>query len=153
MTSQLDKIAELKTSYPDNLAIQCFDAGYYDSIDESLKKRLLACIRSGIENPSSEMGCYACQVDDYDTLRPFFSKVISQHHGITPHSRHISDWSIPSRENSTVEQSLDVDKFGQGPLSLRIRVGRNFSDLPLTSAMTRAECTMDEIGASELFSS
>ena len=137
MTSQLEKIADLKATCPDNIAIQCFEPDYYASLDQDLQQRLLACIRSGIENPTSEMGCYARQVDDYDALRPFFSKVISQHHGVTPESQHVSDWSIPKDARSNGDSELDVGRFGQGPLSLRIRIGRNFSDLPLTSAMTR----------------
>ena len=111
----------------------CFDEEYFHTLNPDLQKRLLACLNSGIENPDSDVGCYARQVEDYDDLKPFFSKVISRQHGIDPNQRHVSDWRTPK------DNPLDLADFGLGPHSLRIRVGRNFEDLPLTSAMTKAD--------------
>ena len=111
----------------------CFDPNYFHSLTPELQKRLLACVNSGIENPDSDVGCYACQPEDYDDLDPFFSKVISRHHGIDAEQTHISNWDTPDNN------PLDLSDFGLGPHSLRIRVGRNFGDLPLTSAMTKAD--------------
>lgn len=111
----------------------CFDPDYFHALSPELQKRLLACVNSGIENPDSDVGCYACQPEDYDDLDPFFSKVISRHHGIAPNQKHASDW------NTADNNPLDLSEFGLGPHSLRIRVGRNFDDLPLTSAMTKAD--------------
>ena len=139
INSQLAEITKLKTNRPDNIAIQCFDVDFFHDLDAPLQQRLLNCMKSGIENPDSEMGCYARQVEDYDVLRPFFSKVICRHHGIDPQARHSSDWSIPAQDNGAAGDPLDISKYGLGPLSLRIRVGRNFFDLPLTSAMTSDE--------------
>lgn len=113
--------------------------GYFNSLDAPLQQRLLKCIQSGTDNADSEMGCYARQVEDYEELRPFFSKVICWHHGIAPQARHVSDWSIPASGQVVADDPLDVTAHGLGALSLRIRVGRNFSDLPLTSAMSRQD--------------
>ncbi len=43
-----------------------------------LKPRFLKCLNSGIENPESNMGCYACQPDDYDVFKPFFQKALER---------------------------------------------------------------------------
>ncbi|MCJ8310272.1 MAG: hypothetical protein HRU27_15650, partial [Rhizobiaceae bacterium] len=40
---------------------------------------------------------------------------------------------------AATDDPLDLADFALGPHSLRIRVGRNFDDLPLTSAMTKAD--------------
>jgi hypothetical protein len=34
--------------------------------------------QQGIENPDSQMGCYACQPEDYDRFKPFFSKALAK---------------------------------------------------------------------------
>ncbi|MEP0940567.1 MAG: phosphagen kinase [Rhizobiaceae bacterium] len=133
MREQLDKIASIKASHPGNIAMACFDMAYFQSLSPKLQERLLACVNSGIDNPDSDVGCYACLPEDYDDLHPFFSKVISRHHGIAPDARHISDWRIEDGSK------LDIGQLGLGAHSLRIRVGRNFDDLPLTSAMSRAD--------------
>ena len=53
-----------------------FNFAYFATLDDEGKKALLACCRSGIENPDSGMGCYAMQPSDYDRFKPFFSKVV-----------------------------------------------------------------------------
>ncbi|NKB51229.1 MAG: arginine kinase [Rhizobiaceae bacterium] len=145
MNPIVEKIIQLKESHPANIAVQCFDAEYFSSLDSGLQQRLLDCMQSGIDNPESEMGCYACQADDYDVLRPFFAKAISRYHGQDSQSRHVSDWTIPDGD------MLDIAEFGLPPLSLRIRVGRNFADLPLTSAMTQQDRTSLEKRMADVF--
>jgi creatine kinase len=130
VNAQLDKITELKTSHPGNIAMACFDHDYFHALSPELQGRLLACVNSGIQNPDSDVGCYACQPEDYDDLRPFFSKVIAAHHGTPPQARHVSNWQVEG------DDPVDLADLGLAPLSLRIRVGRNFDDLPLTSAMS-----------------
>lgn len=132
----LERIEEIRASHPGNKAIQSFDPCYYHSLTPQLQKRLLDCMRSGIENPDSDMGCYARFFDDYEQLDPFFSKVIALHHGENNHGSHRSNWHI---ENHGDNPQLDLSCLGLERLSLRIRVGRNFSDLPLTSAMQRSD--------------
>ena len=60
--AELAKIAEVKATQPDNIGIQCFDFKYFDSLSPDLKARMIACARSGFENPDSGMGAYAIQV-------------------------------------------------------------------------------------------
>ena len=62
---ELAAIAEVKASQPDNIGIQCFDLDYFKSLSPDLQARMIACARSGFENPDSGMGVYAIQPDDY----------------------------------------------------------------------------------------
>lgn len=129
---KLQQIDLIKKSHPGNIAIRCFDPAYFASLTPELQRRLLNCMNSGIENPDSSMGCYANRTEDYEVLRPFFECAIRSYHGISRDARHDSNWEIPNGP----ESALDLDKFGLSGVSMRIRVGRNFADLPLTSAMT-----------------
>ena len=52
-----------------------FDVDYFNSLSDELKDGFLRCIHSGLENPDSRIGCYAMNTTDYQTFRPFFSKV------------------------------------------------------------------------------
>ena len=46
-------------------------------------------MRSGIENPDSNMGCYACQPEDYDRFKPFFSKALAKYHKVDEDATHL----------------------------------------------------------------
>jgi hypothetical protein len=67
-SKELAAIADVKASQPDNIGIQCFDVEYFKSLSPDLQARMIACARSGFENPDSGMGVYAIQPDDY--VRP-----------------------------------------------------------------------------------
>ncbi len=79
MERAIEKIQALKPDWPANIALQCFDQAYFATLSEGDQRRLLKCMNSGIENPDSEMGCYACQPSDNDDLNPFFSKVLAHY--------------------------------------------------------------------------
>ncbi len=134
-----DRVAALAVRYPDNLALQAFDPGWYASLTPALRARLRKCMNSGLENPDSQMGCYACQPSDYDDLRPFFARVISRYHRVSEEARHVSDWRLSGVEGLPEDGVLDLARFGLPPLSMRVRVGRNLADLPLPGAMSRAD--------------
>jgi hypothetical protein len=40
-------------------------------------------VASGIENPESHLGCYACTPDDYDRFKPFFARAIAKCHAVS----------------------------------------------------------------------
>ena len=44
---------------------------------------------SGVENPESTIGCYACQPDDYDRFSPFFSAAITRYHSVKEDVRQV----------------------------------------------------------------
>jgi len=81
-----DKVAQImgmKEANPDNIAVQCFDKAYYDTIEsDELKTRFLKCLDSGRENADSGMGCYANSPDDYETFNPFFKAALSAYHKV-----------------------------------------------------------------------
>ena len=127
-TETLARLANLKASAPQNIAVQAFDPQWFETLPATDQDRLLACLASGLANPDSEMGCYAGHADDYDRFKTFFSDVLSHHHKTPSDAVHRSDWAGPSAP-------MDVAALGLPPLSVRIRVGRNLADLPLPAAM------------------
>lgn len=142
MTSDLvAKIMRLKTDWPDNIALQSFDPDYFATLSGDHKARLLKCMNSGIENPDSQMGCYACQPSDYDDFKPFFSKVLSLYHEVPQDACHVNNWDLQGIKNPTgdlpEDRVLDVSKLGLSGLSMRIRCARNLKDFPLPGAMTK----------------
>lgn len=138
MTSNIiAKIEAVKAECPGNIAVQCFDPAYFETLSEEQKARLLKCLNSGIENPDSEMGCYACQPSDYDEFKPFFSQVLSRFHKVPEDARHVSNWSFGGVEGLPRNGVLDFARLGLPALSMRVRVGRNLKDFPLPGSMTR----------------
>jgi protein-arginine kinase len=133
------KIEALKTAWPNNIAVQCFDPVYFETLSEPLKSRLLKCMNSGIENPDSEMGCYACQPSDYDDLKPFFSKVLARYHKVPEGARHKNDWSLRNIDGLPEDGVLDLARLGLPALSMRVRTGRNLKDFPLPGSMTKED--------------
>ena len=134
---KLTQIATLAADNPGNTALQSFDPDYFATLSDPDKARLMACLNSGIENPDSEMGCYACQPADYDDFRPFFAKVLARHHKVSEDARHVNNWALSSVEGLPPSGDLDLAALGLPALSMRVRVGRNLADFPLPGAMTR----------------
>ncbi len=138
MPSELqEKVETLKGRYPDNIAIQCFDSVYFNTLSDDHKRRLQKCLNSGVENPDSEMGCYACQPSDFDDFKPFFSKVLARHHKVSENARHVNNWDLGSLEGLPADGKLDIAKLGLPPLSMRVRVGRNLREFALPGSMTQ----------------
>eukprot|EP01052_Picozoa_sp_SAG31_P015209 SAG31_NODE_971_length_10655_cov_35.774915_5_plen_114_part_00 len=80
---------------------------------------------SGLENPDSKMGCYACQPDDYDRFKPFFAQVLAMYHGVSEDATHRSDWNLTNVQGLPESGVLDVVPLGLPPLSMRVQVARN----------------------------
>ena len=92
------------------------------------------CIRTGLENSDSSLGCYAMAPTDLEKFSAFFDKVIRDYHGDeTNEKTHITDWSVE------VGTDFDVSKLGQDELSMRVRVGRNLLGFNLPGSMDQAE--------------
>jgi hypothetical protein len=96
LKEKVDQIMSLKAEWPDNIAVQCFDKSYYDSLPtDELKARFLKCLDSGRENPDSGMGCYANQPGDYETFEPFFRAALERYHKVDlSKKKHVNDWSL-----------------------------------------------------------
>ena len=55
-TPQVEKI---KAAEPGNRCTKYFDVKYYESLDPADRDDFWACIRTGVDNPDSGLGCYA----------------------------------------------------------------------------------------------
>jgi protein-arginine kinase len=138
-----DKIAALLAANPDNICLNTFDVEYYNSLGD-LKPAFLKCLASGIENPDSGMGCYACQPEDYDRFKPFFSKALAKYHKVAEDAQHVNNWSLEGVEGLPEGGVLDISKLGLPELSMRVRVGRNLKAFPLPGAMTQEDrCNLE----------
>lgn len=133
------KIEALKADWPNNIAVQCFDPAYFATLADNDKARLLKCLNSGIENPDSEMGCYACQPSDYDDFKPFFARVLARYHNVPEDACHVNDWSLEGVDGLPADGVLDIAKLRLPALSMRVRVGRNLKGFPLPAAMTKGD--------------
>lgn len=91
------------------------------------------------------MGCYAMTPTDYSTFAPFFKQVIGDYHKNDPaySEKHVNDWDASGVGEGGV---LDLQKLGLAEeLSMRVRVGRNLSGIPLPGAMTKEDRIAFEI--------
>ena len=133
---ELAKIAKVKATMPDNIAIQKFDFEYFAKLDPQQQSRLLKCLKTGWENPDSGLGCYAMAPSDYDEFAPFFDAVCQEYHKASADATHVTDWDASGVGDKGV---LDVTKLGLSELSMRVRVGRNLTQFNLPGAMDKAE--------------
>ena len=93
-------LAELAAANPDNICLNTFDAEYYESLSDDDKAAFLKCLNSGIENVDSGMGCYACQPEDYDRFKPFFSKALAKYHKVAEDAKHVGGWDMEGLESA-----------------------------------------------------
>jgi len=128
------RIGAIRSTHPGNLMARYFDAAYFTSLDEPKRNRLCQVIRSGFENPDSQMGAYAQHADDYEEFGPLLEPMIRDYHNIAGAQdiaqRH--DWSV-SKSGCNLE---DID-LRLSNVSMRVRVGRNVAAFPLPGAMTK----------------
>lgn len=129
------KVVEVRESNPKNLCTKHLDKEYYEGLDDDQKATFIKCVKTGIENPDSGLGCYAMKPNDYETFGPFFSKVIGEYHKGDPafNGTHVTDWN-------TGDKKFDLQEIGlKEELSMRVRVGRNLTKYNLPGAMDKAE--------------
>jgi len=96
------------------------------------------CVRTGIDNPDSGLGCYAMTPSDLEKYGGFFNQVIRDYHGDESGVKvHETDWDSSKIGENGI---LDVRKLGfESELSMRVRVGRNLKQYNLPGAMDREE--------------
>ena len=98
------------------------------------------CVRTGLENQDSGLGCYAITPTDYEQFGFFFNKVIGDYHKDDPafDGAHESGWELP-------EAPPDLKALGLAEeLSMRVRVGRNLGKFNLPGGMDQKERIMFE---------
>ncbi|MBT3989286.1 MAG: arginine kinase [Rhodospirillaceae bacterium] len=129
------QIRDIRAAQPGNLMARYFDEAYYCSLDEAKRERLHKIIRSGIENPDSQMGAYAQNCTDYEDFEPLLEPMIRDYHNISD-DRLIAqehDWATP-----TSGYNLEGVDARLKDVSMRVRVGRNIGAFPLPGAMTKS---------------
>jgi creatine kinase len=141
MAGKVKQIIAMKATCPDNIAVQCFEQAYYDSLpSDELKHRFLKCLDSGRENPDSGMGCYANMPDDYEVFMPFFKAVLERYHKVDlSKTKHTNNWSLDGVPGLPADGVLDMSKLGLPALSMRVRTGRNLKKFPLPGSMTKED--------------
>jgi creatine kinase len=145
------QILRMKDEFPNNIAIQCFDKAFYDSLSPDLQTRFLKCLDSGRENSDSSMGCYANHPDDYEIFKPFFKPALSRYHKVNlDEKKHVNNWSFAGVAGLPEDGKLDLSKLGLPALSMRVRTGRNLKKFPLPGSMSKDDrLNMERAGVSE----
>jgi creatine kinase/arginine kinase len=121
---------------------------------EELKDKKSSCgftlekaILSGVQNSDSGIGVYAGDKDSYSTFGALFDPIIKDYHGFNKDDLHKSNLN----PNDLQAPNPDID--GKYIISTRIRVGRNFDNLPLGTAITKEQRDEVEKRASESLNS
>ena len=130
------EIAAIRAAHPGNLMARHFDGDYFRSLDGAAQRRLEAVIRSGIENPDSQMGAYAQQSRDYRDFNAVLEPMIRDYHGIATGAAIAQRHRWPEAGDSV---RLDAIDPALGDVSMRVRVGRNLDSFPLPGAMSCAD--------------
>ena len=152
MSDKIAKIHEVKTTNPDNLGAACFEQDYYDSLSPELQARFLKCLNSGIENPDSSVGCYACQPDDYDVFKPYFVQILEGYHKVDlSKTKHVNNWSLDGVPELPPSGKLDLAELGLPETSMRVRTGRNLRRFPLPGSMTKQDRINLEVEMGKVF--
>ncbi|PCI39430.1 MAG: arginine kinase [Rhodospirillaceae bacterium] len=135
MTVATDILA-LRLDHPENLMARHFSADYFSGLAKDDQARVLKIIKSGLDNPDSQMGAYAQHSVDYDDFGPLLDPMIRDYHkisaGVDIAQKH--DWSATASACSLE----DIDEALRD-VSMRVRVGRNVASFPLPGAMTKAD--------------
>lgn len=131
-------VEAISVSNPGNRCVKYLlqERKWVEGLSAAEKKDLYACVKTGIENKDSGLGCYAMKPTDYETYAKFFDAVIQDYHSGDADSKHVTDWDISAVGEAGV---LDVTKLGLEELSMRVRVGRNLAEFNLPGLMDKAE--------------
>ena len=145
MEEALSMAKSIAAANPENRAVKHLLAleseGVLNDLSEEVAERLIACVKTGLANPDSGLGCYAMDPKDYDDLAFFFDRVCNDYHDNPKGDKiHTTTWSLDGVENLPADGQLDISKLGLGDeLSMRVRVGRNLTTFPLPGAMTKGD--------------
>ena len=83
-------IGKIKAENPGNRTTKYLTKEYYDSLTPEQQAVFQKCVRTGIDNPTSGLGCYAMKPSDYADFGAFFDQV-----GFSPCSVFLSMISCP----------------------------------------------------------
>jgi len=142
------RIRTIRRTNPENLMARHFDEDYFRGLDEPARQRLERVIRTGIENPDSQMGAYAMNPDDYDRFAPMLDPMIRDFHGIPAETeiaqKHDWDTGASPCDLGAIDARLK-------DVSMRVRVARNVGSFPLPGAMNKEQRVALEKLAAQAF--
>ena len=104
-------------------------------------------IQSGVDNPDSGIGAYVGDEESYEVFAPLFDAIIEDYHGFSKDDKHKSNLD-PDDLNAP-----NPDPTGEYILSTRIRVGRNVQNIPLGTAISKAQRDKIEADISKILTS
>jgi len=139
------KVEEMKTKFPDNRCVKYLSKEYFEGLSEDDQKTFYKCIKTGLDNEESGLGCYAMKPTDYETFGAFFDKVIGDYHKGDPafSGSHETSWDTSKIGEGGV---IDFKTLGlENELSMRVRVGRNLVGYNLPGMMDQAERVKFEV--------
>ena len=90
-------------------------------------------IASGVENFDSGIGVYAGDLESYTIFGKLFDSIIQEYHGFSKDDKHKRNL------NADDLNAPNPDPSGKYILSTRIRVGRNFANIPLGPAISKKQ--------------
>lgn len=99
-------------------------------------------IRSGEENPDSNIGAYAPDASAYRVFKEFFDAIILDYHSYGPDETHPSDLDL---------DHLDISEPLPGDVSIRMRMARAPKGYPLPAGMNKEQRLEIEDKAEEAF--
>ena len=149
---KFDQIMSLKPKLPNNIAIQWFNADFYNSLSPDLQTQFLKCLDSGRENHDSSMGCYANNPTDYETFKPFFRQALQIYHKVNlDEKKHVNNWDFKGVAGLPESGILDLSVLGLPALSMRVRTGRNLNKFPLPASMSQSDRVNLEVEMGKVF--
>jgi len=108
---------------------------------------LAQAINSGVQNPDSGIGAYVGDEESYEVFGALFDPIIQDYHGFSKDDKHKSNLN-PDDLNAP-----NPDPTGEYILSTRIRVGRNFANIPLGPAISKEQRDSIEKNVSSILTS
>ena len=98
--------SQVLAAFPGNRCVKHFlalkEAGKLDAMSEEDLQGLYKCIKTGLENGDSGLGCYAMQPSDYDKYAEFFDAVNNDYHNNPAGDKiHKTNWCVSGAQHST----------------------------------------------------
>lgn len=97
---ELAVIATIKKTHPQNPMAKFWSEKYYYSLGPEERKRLLACCKSGYENPESEVGIHVVKPEDEKEFKEYFEKVYEEVDAIAAEKQRLAEAKKKEAENN-----------------------------------------------------
>ena len=72
-----EKVNALKKSNPENRCTKYMNKEFFDTLSAEDQAVFIRCVKTGVDNADSGLGCYAMKPSDYTTFAAFFDQVRS----------------------------------------------------------------------------